>query len=402
MARPRRPKLTPRLAEYRARFGLTQEQVAEAVGITAEMVRRHEKGQSRPIELYRKRYGALYQATQGELGLLPHSENSLPPQEGIETLVAEVLGSDTSDGAIDQLARAVDSLAESHTQAPARRILAEGLRLHRQVSALVIGKQRLGQRRELFRIESALLAHLCILLDDVKRNETAQAYGAAALSFAAESETNQAIARSALAKALRWAERFTESADMARSGYECSPDTPIRVQLASQEANAAALLGDAGRARKALRRAERAAETVTGDSGISAWSFPAGRQAIFALSVAIETGDPDAALRAAAKADAAWSAGDSMALANWAQIRVGAGIAHLLKGSLDGAVAEVAPVLTLPPERRVSTVTAYMTHLDRRLRKGQLGESKAAVELRRSIREFNMAALPGDDFMENG
>lgn len=402
MARPRRPKLTPRLAEYRARFGLTQEQVAEAVGITAEMVRRHEKGQSQPIELYRKRYGALYQATQGELGLLPHSENSLPPQEGIETLVAEVLGSDTSDGAIDQLARAVDSLAESHTQAPARRILAEGLRLHRQVSALVTGKQRLGQRRELFRIESALLAHLCILLDDVKRNETAQAYGAAALSFAAESETNQAIARSALAKALRWAERFTESADMARSGYECSPDTPIRVQLASQEANAAALLGDAGRARKALRRAERAAETVTGDSGISAWSFPAGRQAIFALSVAIETGDPDAALRAAAKADAAWSAGDAMALANWAQIRVGAGIAHLLKGSLDGAVAEVAPVLTLPPERRVSTVTAYMSHLGRRLRKGQLGESKAAVELRRSIREFNMAALPGDDFMENG
>lgn len=402
MARPRRPKLTPRLAEYRARFGFTQEQVAEAVGITAEMVRRHEKGLSQPIEQYRKRYSTLYRTTQGELGLLRPSKNSHSPRDGIEALVAEVLGSETSDDAIDQLARAVDSLAESHTQAPARRMVAEGLRLHREISALIIGKQRLGQRRELFRIEANLAAHLCILLDDVKRNQAAQAYGAAALSFAAESGASQAIARSALAKALRWAQRFTESADMARSGYECSPAMPIRVQLASQEANAAALLGDAGRAREALRRAERAAEAVPGDSGNSAWSFPTGRQAIFALSVAIETGEPDAALRAAAMADAAWSAGDAMAPANWAQIRVGAGIARLLKGSLDGAVAEVAPVLTLPPERRVSTVTAYMSNLDRRLRKSQLRENRAAVELRRDIREFNMAALPGDETMESG
>jgi len=164
--------------------------------------------------------------------------------------------------------------------------------------------------------------------------------------------------------------------------------------LASQEANAAALLGDARRASEALKRSADAAESVTGDSGASAWSFSTGRQAIFALSVATEAGDPAAALRAAAVADAGWAAGEPMVTANWAQIRVGSGIAHILNGSLDGAVAEVTPVLTLPADRRVSTVTGYMDNLARRLRHPTLNGNKNAAELRRGIIEFNEQALP--------
>ena len=91
----------------------------------------------------------------------------------------------------------------------------------------------------------------------------------------------------ALAKTFRWQKRLTESMDMARRGFACSPNAPIRVQLASQEANAAALLGDEVRAREALARAERAAESVTPDSGLSAWSFPITRQAVFAQSVGV-------------------------------------------------------------------------------------------------------------------
>ena len=49
MARPRRPEFHPRLVDFRQRAGLTQEHVAEQVGISAEMVRRHEHGDSLPI-----------------------------------------------------------------------------------------------------------------------------------------------------------------------------------------------------------------------------------------------------------------------------------------------------------------------------------------------------------------
>lgn len=309
-----------------------------------------------------------------------------------DRLAAEILDSSTADDAINQLAYAATSLAESHTQAPARHVLAQVFHLHKQAQILLDGKQRLSQKRDLFRIESDLLAHACLLLDDLKQNEVAQKYGAIALSFAKEAGTGQATARTALAKALRWAERLIESADMAKIGYEGSSATPIRIQLASQEANAAALMGNIARAQEALKRAEVAAETIPTDSGSSAWSFPVGRQAIFALSVALQAADPDAALRAAARADASWKSGDPFNRANWAQIRVGAGVAHLMNGSLDAAIDEVAPVLALPPELRISTVTAYMEKLDRQLREPQFHRDDDVVKLRERIREFNSAA----------
>ena len=223
----------------------------------------------------------------------------------------------------------------------------------------------------------------------------------AGLAFARESGSDQAVAMTVLAKTFRWQKRLTESMDMARRGFACSPDAPIRVQLASQEANAAALLGDAARAREALARAERAAESVTPDSGLSAWSFPITRQAVFAQSVAAQIGDADAMLRAASVADAAWSAGAPKISANWAQIRVSAGIAHLLNGSLDGAVAEVEPVLALPPGMRVATVTAYTERLRRRLAHPRYNGAAGVRELSERLVQFNADALSDIDSQED-
>jgi len=407
MARPRRPKLEPRLADFRERAGLTQEQVAERLGISADMVRKHERGINQPIALYRHKYSQLYKAAQIDLGLVPRSVGAATtsvsvladeqsPIGSIDVLLAEIGDSGTRDDAIAQLGEVTVSIAESHTQAPPRHVLKEVLQLHNKTHELIGGKQRLRQRRELFRIESDLLAHACLLFGDLKQNQIAERYGLAALAFAEEAETNEAIARTALAKTLRWADRLIESADMARLGFSGSPQTPVRTQLASQEANAAALLGDTRRAKEALRRSEDAAASIPADSGLSAWSFPVGRQAIFALSVAMQTGDPDAMLRAANVADTAWANGEPMVTANWAQIRVGAGIAHLHKGSLDEAITEVAPVLVLPPERRVSTITAYMDNLGRRLREPKMMGSKAAAELGQGILDFNAGALLDD------
>lgn len=78
MARPRRTEFHPRLADFRQRAGLTQEQVAENVGISAEMVRRHERGVAMPIPLYRKRYCDVYGATEEDLGFRPAPASQHP------------------------------------------------------------------------------------------------------------------------------------------------------------------------------------------------------------------------------------------------------------------------------------------------------------------------------------
>ncbi|MDQ2709939.1 MAG: helix-turn-helix domain-containing protein [Actinomycetota bacterium] len=299
MARPRRPPLNPHLAESRRRLGLTQEQVAERLGITPEMVRRHERGLARPSEQYRRRYTRLYGASESTLGIGAATAPVTDSVESIEQIVTEITESSTSNDAIELLGRGAASLGQLHVRAPAREVLREVLRLRSNAHSLLQRPIRLGQAREVYRIESELLAHSCMLLSDLKLYGPAYRHGVAGLTFAAEAGSSEAIIRSALAKSLRWEERLLESTEMARVGYERSPAAPIRLQLASYEANGAALLGDAARARTALRRVDEDATSCGPDAGGSVWSFPRPRQAIFALSVATQLGDPAAALDAA-------------------------------------------------------------------------------------------------------
>ena len=335
----------------------------------------------------------------------PSSAQAVPrqriPADDIDDLLARFTVTSIGEDAIQQIEQATISLAESHTQAPARKLLNQVMPLHQRVRSLLEGRLRLSEQRELYRIESLLLSHACLLLGDLNENTLAERYGMAGLAFAREAGSDQAVAMTVLAKTFRWQKRLTESMDMARRGFACSPNAPVRVQLASQEANAAALLGDAVRAREALARAERAAESVTPDSGLSAWSFPVTRQAVFAQSVATQMGDADAVLQAASVADAAWSAGAPKVSANWAQIRVSAGIAHLLNGHLDGAAAEVEPVLALPSGMRVATVTAYTERLRRRLEHPRYNGAAGVRELGERLVQFNADALSDTDSQED-
>ena len=298
-----------------------------------------------------------------------------------------------SDDAIEELGRTAVYLAEAHTRMPAAKILPEVLGVHRAAHAFLrTGRQRLSQTRELLRIDSALLAHACVLLGDLGRYEEARAYGSAALACAQESETDEGLAWTAMAKTARWQDRFAEAAGLAARGFEASGQASVRAELAYREANAIALFGDTPRARAALQKAGKSAEGL-GDTGTSAWSFSRGRQAIFTLSVCIHTCDPDGALRAAAEADAYWDVGGGKVTATWAQVRAGAAMAHLLKDAPDGAAGQLDPVLELPPDQRISTVTGYLDEIDAMLQGRRFAGSPIAVRLRDQIREFNAAGM---------
>src|SRR5215813_5656062 len=83
-------------------------------------------------------------------------------------------------------------------------------------------------------------------------------------------------------------------------------------------------------------------------------SFPPERMTLFRLSVALHTGDPDSVLLGAAGTSAAWDAEGPHVPAAWAQIRIGAGIARMLKDEPDGAAENVRPVFDLPPGLRIA------------------------------------------------
>jgi hypothetical protein len=310
----------------------------------------------------------------------------VPTKSDARNLTSCITATNVSDEAVDNIAEAMTLLSESHTKTAPGELLTDVTRLHELIQGLLrAGKQRLRQTHDLFRIDADLLAHGSLLLGDLYFDDAAAGYGSAALLCAAEADSNPAIAYSVQAKSERWRQHFAQSADLARQGFDHSPQTSVRILLASQEAHAAAIVGDTRRAREALHRAEDAAAgPIAPDSGTSAWSCPRPRQALFALAVAIRLGDPDSALRAVEMADAAWASGTPLVTATWAQVRLAAGIAHIMKGDLDGTLAEFTPSspwprnIAWPPSpatlprwtsvyvNAVSKTTLWLWKLDRR------------------------------------
>ncbi len=365
------------------------------------MIKEWEAGKHGVSDFYKPFFAAIFEIDEYTLFAPEYSHPKAANHanvthiDDIHQTIAWISGSNTSDDAIEQTARASIYLTKVHTEIPAKKVLAEVLGLHRQTQELLrSGKQRFRQTRELLRIESDLLAHACLLLGDLGQDQKAADYGSAALIFAQEAGSNEAKAWSVQSKTARWQNRYVKSAELASRGFEVSTQTPTRVELAYREANAIALFGDGDRARRALQRAQDAAEDLRersyGDRTV--WSFPIERQAVFALSVAIYTGDADGALRAAEMADACWVNGHDGAVANWAQIRAGAGIAYLMKGALDGVIKEISPILKVAPELRISTITRYLDKFDNLLHRSPLASASLAVQLSREIQTFKEAA----------
>jgi hypothetical protein len=364
-------------------------------------IRAYESGRHAPGDLYAELYCRAFGLTRATL--FDYSADALsigptagrwPAAEDARSLSAWIAATNISDGAVNDLSQAVSALAEVHTDRPPEQLLGEVSALHKLIQDLLrSGKQRLHQARELYRLDADLLAHASLLLGDLHRNAAAAAHGATAQLCAREAGSTQAIALSVQAKTARWQMRYAASAELARQGYDCSPATPIRILLASQEANAAALLADERRARAALARAEAATEVISPDSGVSAWSCSRPRQALFAMSVAIRLHDVVAALRAVQLADGAWAGGVPRVTGTWAQVRLGAGIARIIADDLQGALAEITPVMTLAPEYRMATITAYTAQIDKRLQQRRFAHNVTATDIRSRVREFNAEAL---------
>ena len=104
-----------------------------------------------------------------------------PPADDIDDLLAHVTVTSIGEDAIQQIGQAAICLAESHTQAPARKLLSQVMPLHQRVRSLLGGRLRLSQQRELYRVESLLLSHACLLLGDLNENDLAERYGMAGL-----------------------------------------------------------------------------------------------------------------------------------------------------------------------------------------------------------------------------
>ncbi len=374
------------VAYWRARPGIIPQPAMQEV-LDAALARAPERAR------------ALFWALQSGCGPGPAGDDPVAGLLGSEdaaSLTGWLTASSVGDEAVAGVDRAASRLADAHGLAAPVLVLAEARQVQAGVQAMLrSGRLRHRQARELLRIDGALLAHVGLLLSDLGDDAAGEEYASAALLYLGEAGAAEPPAWYVLAKIARWRHQYARAADLAARGLEHAGPGPMAVQLACYEANASALAGDPARARAAMGRAEDAAAALPpGDMTLSPWSFPAERMAMFRLSVALGTGDPGGALAVAAAADPGLAPGRPRNPAALAQIRIGAAIAHLATGDLDGAAEQVAPVLELPPEFRIATVTGWLAGLDGHLAASRHVTSPAAAGLRQQIRQFTTTPEP--------
>lgn len=374
---------------------VSQRQLAKLVPCDDGHLSKICNGHKFPSERLAERLDELLDAG-GDLAVL--RPERAPATEEVLALAAWLEETNIGDGAVGNMETATRRLAYDYARQPPLAVLREAQALQGRISGILRGgRTRVAQTRALLCITAELFALIDLLAGDVGRYRLADAYGYAAWTCAQEGDSDaaRALVLCARSKTARWEGRYADAARLARRGFDLGRATGRgRILLAVSEATALQSRGDIPAATEAMARAQRARDTYpTADEGADAWGCTRARQATYALQVALGARDPAAMLRSVEQADDAWADGDQWVYGTWAQVRIGAALAHVMTGDPDGAAEDLAEVFDLGTEYRVVTIIGRMGEIGRRLGHSRYKGDPRAGELREKIRAFQAGSL---------
>jgi len=307
---------------------------------------------------------------------------------------------DLSGETLEQVADDVRRLCVAYPQQPLAAIVGDLVTTQDTLFSLLENRQRPEHARQLY-----LLAGIAGGLLAKASHDTADPHGALAQARTAymcadmaDHNGLRAWIRGLEALVTYWDGRPRESVRYSRLGAEPArlAGSTAGVWLAVSEARAWASLGNAEETRAAIDRAERAWDDASADAdeldqmgGIA--TFTRSRQLYYAAdALSWLPGEADAgesysdqAVGAYADETAAdWAFGDA------AGSRADLAVARVYRGELDGAAEALAPVLDLPPERRIRGIISSAKHVrDALVRAGRSGD-RAAGDLEEEIEVF--------------
>jgi transcriptional regulator with XRE-family HTH domain len=311
----------------------------------------------------------------------------------ISELVTWVETTNVGDGTIAYLDDAAVRLARDCLTDPPARSYERAADLARRVFGLLQGgHQRIAQTRDLYVIAGKLCAVLSWMSSDLGRLAAAEAHSRNGWILADEADHDglRALLLCTQSKNAFWAKRYDDAATHARRGYEYMPPGTASVLLACQEADAWQAEGRIDDAREALIRAEQARENISRADDLGGiFACGIARQANYSIATCLHTGSVKEALQQVERAETAWHGGEQWAYGTWAQVQIGAAIAHAMNGEMDGAAAVLQPVLNQPAERRLATVTARLGgEVASLLAKPGIGQSRAGALLHAQITDY--------------
>lgn len=388
----------------------TQAEIGHRLHVTADAVRKWESGRSLPdpdaaraLDTYLGATGHLYRDYLADAAARRTRNRTATGQDlSAATVLTESAHAaaefgawaettNTGEVAITALHVCVKELARrALTESPATVAIAAA-ELNATAFTLLRGHHKPGHAQRLYATAGASCALLAWLAGDLGALDLAAVHGATAAQCAQYAEDAEVAAWVAAveSKTLFWNGRFEASAlTAARAAALPAPGT-VAVMLACQQADAYAKLGDAERTRAALDDARRAADQIREpDSYGGLFSCAPGRAANYAAACRLNIGDAVGSIAAAEQAFAAFRAEDGYGFGTIAQTQISQAFAFGATGRWDAAGAALRPVLDLPAERHLQTLTARLAPMTTVLNQPALRTSRTVAALREEIAAF--------------
>ncbi|WP_233359650.1 XRE family transcriptional regulator [Streptomyces sp. GMY02] len=313
--------------------------------------------------------------------------------------------SNVGDIAIEQLTAETRALAADYLVSHPVELFVRTRTLRDRVFALLEGHQYPRQSADLYVVAGYLCGLLAWMSSDLGQLRDADTQGRTAWLCAELSghDDLRAWVLSTRSKVAFWDGRMQDAINFARRGSTYRTTGSVKVMLACQEADAWSELGAVDEALAAVGLAEDARNTAVGEDDIGGiFACPPARQENYAAAVQQRVGQAPNALRATENALALLAVQPVQAYGTEAQIHIIQAAAHLATGEAEGALEALAPVLSLPPDHRLATVTHRLKELGADMSR-KYSAGTAAVGLRAAIEAFcadsaprHLALSPGD------
>jgi transcriptional regulator with XRE-family HTH domain len=397
-----------RLRELRDAAALTQAAIARRLGVSEDAVGTWERGRSLPDD---ERTAGLLDTLLGAEGdLLARWERARgwrpdrsavgsgvgPSDPTVRTMArdsaafgrwAEQLSS--GEVAITDMSLRARALADAALTAPPGELLGDVADLARESFALARGHHRPSHGLGLYAVAAqatALLAWLCGDLGALDAARTHAATAQVCAEYADQPDVSAWVA-AVRSKTLFWCGLYSDAAAVAERGLGLRAPGTANVMLACQMADAYDRLGAVELVAAAVQRAEDEAQRVRGVDALGGlFSCPPGRHANYASGCLLGVGDIEGSLAEAERALEEFGAG-AYGFGTIAQVRVNQVETYLAARDLEGAAAAARPVLDLPPDRRLATVTQRLRPLAAALNRPALRGPQAAA-LREEMAEY--------------
>lgn len=310
--------------------------------------------------------------------------------------------SNIGDLTVEQMHSDVHWIARNYLKVPTLPLFTRARTIRDQTFALLEGRQRPDQSRDLYAAAGWALTLLAWISTDLGRPDAADTHARTAWVCADNADHNalRAWVRATQHTAAFWEHRFLDAAGYAEDGLRYTNTGSARAFLTSAHALDLAKAGQVDDAGTALARARDAAEVIEQDTDEMAGPFTCSvdRAGGFWSDVHLSLDQPAAALTEADRAVAAFERAPaqrrnpgSERMARVQQVR-----AHLALGQFDGAAETLTHVLDTAPEHRVRPLLQRLSEVYAQAATCEQRDEPTLCALREAIIDFQRHAVTAE------